>query len=188
MFVRCHSVQLCCSELTRFPSTDTINLRFARMLIDLTYSWPINSHPPSEQLFASALQFYRYTSFIMTPSSYPSTSASNQFPRYGPLWQEYDLHQSRNGGSQMFACLSFSGQGALCTGVPYEPTVLLGNYTSHSANIIQLYPCKTSFHYTWETPHYPPNKSILAISRTMENRYPRDCWPVPINGAFLQHI
>jgi len=69
-------------------------------------------YPPLQQLFADALQFYHHSLYDITHNgSLPTTSASQRFPCYGPLWQGCDLHKGGFGGSQMFLAKQFPGQG-----------------------------------------------------------------------------
>jgi len=48
---------------------------------------PGYSSPPSQEPFASALLFYHLFPFNTTPSSQPSSAATQAFPSYGLLWQ-----------------------------------------------------------------------------------------------------
>jgi len=62
----------------------------------------------------------------MTHSSQPTSSASQQYPSYGPPWQGYDRHQGGYGKSQMFPPLQFPGQGPSSPGAPRVPPRPLG--------------------------------------------------------------
>jgi len=64
----------------------------------------------------------------MTHSSQPSSSASQQYPSYGPPWQGYDLHLGGYGRSQMFPPPQFPGQGPSSPGAPVVPPGPPGNY------------------------------------------------------------
>jgi len=73
----------------------------------------------SQQPFPGALPFRHHSPFNMTHnSSEPTTSASQRFPRYGPQWQWYDLHQGGYGGSQMFPPHQFPQPGPSSPGAP----------------------------------------------------------------------
>jgi len=85
-------------------------------------------YPPSQQLFPGAPQFYHQSPFNMTHSSQPTSSASQQYPSYGPPWQGYDLHQGGYSKSQMFPSLQFPGQGPSSPGAPRVPPGPLGNH------------------------------------------------------------
>jgi len=85
-------------------------------------------HPPSQQLFPGTPQFYHQSSFNMTHSLHPTSSASQGYPSYGPPWQGYDLHQGDYGGSQMFPPPQCPGQGPSSPGVPRVPPGPPGNH------------------------------------------------------------
>jgi len=54
-------------------------------------------YPPSQQPFPGAPQFHQQSTFNMTNSAQPTTSARQQYPSYRPQWQVYDLHQGGYG-------------------------------------------------------------------------------------------
>jgi len=85
-------------------------------------------YPPSQRPFPGALQFYHQSPFNMTHSSRPTSSASQQYPSYGPPWQGYDLHQGGYGGSQMFPPPQFPGKGLSSPRAPRVPPGPPGNY------------------------------------------------------------
>jgi len=86
------------------------------------------SYPPSEQPFPGAPQYCHQSRFNMTHSSQHTSSASQQYPSYGPPWQGYDLHQGGYGGSQMFPPPQFAGQRTSSPGAPRVPPGPPGNH------------------------------------------------------------
>jgi len=85
-------------------------------------------YPPSQQPFPGAPQFYHRSPFNMMHSSQPTSSASDEYPRSGPPWQGYDLHQGGYGGSQMFPPSQFPGEGPSSPGAPRVPPGPPGNH------------------------------------------------------------
>jgi len=85
-------------------------------------------YPPSQQPFAGAPLFYHQSAFNMTHSSQPTSSASQQYPSCGPLWQGYHLHQGGYGRSQMVPPPQFPGQGPSSPGAPRVPPGPPGNH------------------------------------------------------------
>jgi len=67
-------------------------------------------YPTSQQPFPGAPQLYQHSSFNMTHSSQPTTSARQGYQSYRPPWQGYDLHQGGYSGSQMFPPSQIPGQ------------------------------------------------------------------------------
>jgi hypothetical protein len=63
----------------------------------------------------------------MTPSSQPSSGATQGYASYGPQWQAYDFPQGGNGGPQMFPPQQFTRQGPSSPGAPRAPPTLPGN-------------------------------------------------------------
>ena len=89
---------------------------------------PEYCYPPSQPPFPDPPQFYHHAPFNMTPSSQPSSGGSNQeYPSYGPLWQQYGFPRGGYGGPQMLPPQQFTGQGPSSPGVPRVPPALAGN-------------------------------------------------------------
>ena len=63
----------------------------------------------------------------MTPSSQPSSGATQGYASYGPPWQGYDFPQGGYGGPQMFPPQQFPGQGPSSPGAPRVPPALPGS-------------------------------------------------------------
>jgi len=84
-------------------------------------------YPPSQPPFPGAPQFYHHAPFNMTPSSQPSSGATEGYARYGPPWQGYDFPQGGYGGPQMFPPQQFAGQGLSSPGAPQVPPALPAN-------------------------------------------------------------
>jgi len=79
-------------------------------------------YPLSQQLFPSAPPLYQHSPFNVTHSSLqPTTSISQRFPSYGPLWQGYHLHHGSYGESQMFSQQLFPGEGPSSPGALRVP-------------------------------------------------------------------
>jgi len=66
---------------------------------------------PSQQQCPGAPQLHHNSPFNMKYSSQPITSASQDFPSYGPPWQGPDFQQGSYGRSQMFPPPQSSGHG-----------------------------------------------------------------------------
>jgi len=60
------------------------------------------SYPPSQAPFPCAPKFYHPAPLNITPSSLPSSAATQEYSRYGPSWQEYDFPQGGYSGPQIF--------------------------------------------------------------------------------------
>jgi hypothetical protein len=88
---------------------------------------PGYSYPPSQPPFAAAPKFFQHAPFKMTPSSQPSSVATQGYASYGPLWQGYNFPPGGYGGRQMFPPQQFPGQGPPSPGAPRVPTALPGN-------------------------------------------------------------
>jgi len=74
------------------------------LLMNQYYPPHVYGHPPSQQPFPDTPQFYLHSPFNTTHnSSHPTTRVSQQYPSYGPGWQEYDLHPGGYGESHMFS-------------------------------------------------------------------------------------
>ena len=86
------------------------------------------SYPPSQQSFPGAPQFYQQSPLNVTHSSQPTSSASQQYPSYGTLWQGYNLHQGGYGGSEMFPPPQLPGHGPSSPGAPRVLPGLPGNH------------------------------------------------------------
>jgi len=84
-------------------------------------------YPPSQPPFPGAPQFYHHAPFNMTPSSQPSSGATEGYASYGPQWQGYDFPQGGYGGPQMLPTQQFTGQGPSSPGAPRVPPALPGN-------------------------------------------------------------
>ena len=82
---------------------------------------PGYSYPPLQAPFPGTPQFYHPARFNMTPSSQPSSAATQAYPSYGPPWQGYDIPQGGYGGPQMFPSQQFTGQGLPSPGAPRVP-------------------------------------------------------------------
>ena len=132
-------------------------------------------YPPAHQPFPGAPPIYQHHPFNMTPSSQPTTSASQRYPSYRTTWamiwppprwiwwvsnvRLYAVYRTR-------AIISS------CTEIASRIT---GKQCSHLANMIQLYySTRTAFRWTWETPHYHPNEMIPAPSGTAEDWWHED--------------
>jgi len=85
-------------------------------------------YPPPQQPSPGAPQFYHQFPFNMTHSLQPTSSASQQYRSYGPLWQGFDLHQGGYGGYQMFPPPQFPGHEPSSPGAPRVPPGPLGNH------------------------------------------------------------
>jgi len=85
------------------------------------------SYPPSQPPFRGAPQFYHRAPFNTTPSSQPSSCATQGYASYGQPWQAYDFPQGGYGGPQMFPPEEFSGQGPSSPGAPRVRPALPGN-------------------------------------------------------------
>jgi len=57
----------------------------------------------------------------MTPSSQPSSGATQGYQSYGPSWQAYDFPQGGHGGPHMFPPQQFTGHGPSSPGAPRVP-------------------------------------------------------------------
>jgi len=88
---------------------------------------PGYSYPPLQPPFLGAPQFYHHAPFNMSPSSQPSTGATQGYASYGPPWQGYDFPQGSYGGPHMFHPQQFTGQGPSPPGAPRVPPALPGN-------------------------------------------------------------
>jgi len=88
---------------------------------------PGYSYPPSQPPFRGAPQFYHHAPFNKTPSSQPSSGATQGYVRYGPPWQAYNFPKGGYGGTQMFPPQQFTGQGPSSPGAPWVPPALPGN-------------------------------------------------------------
>jgi len=102
---------------------------------DIQFGQPTNqfppppgySYPPSQPPFLGAPQFFHHAPFNMTPSSQPSSGATQGYASYGPPWQAYDFPQGGYGGAQMFPPQQFTGQRPSSPGAPRVPPALPGN-------------------------------------------------------------
>jgi len=96
---------------------------------DTQFGQPTNQiHPQpgynylhSPPLFPGAHLLYHYAGFNMTPSSQPSTGATQEYRSYGPSWQAYDFPQRCYGGPQMFPHQQVTGNGPLSPGAARVP-------------------------------------------------------------------
>jgi len=82
---------------------------------------PGYSYLPLQPPFPGAPQFYHPAPFNMTPSSQPSSAATQGYRSYGPSWQAYDFPQGGYGGPQMFPPQQFAGHGLSSPGAPRVP-------------------------------------------------------------------
>jgi hypothetical protein len=80
-----------------------------------------DSYPPSQPPFPGTPQFDHPAPFNMTPSSQPSSGATQGYQSYGPVWQAYDFPQGGYGGPQMFPPQQFAGHGLSSPGAPRVP-------------------------------------------------------------------
>jgi len=88
---------------------------------------PGHSYLPLQLPFPGAHQFYHPAPCSMTPSSQPSSSATQGYPSHGPSWQGYNFHPGGYGGSQMFPPQQFPGRWPPSVGAPRVPPALPGN-------------------------------------------------------------
>ena len=88
---------------------------------------PGYSYPPSQPPFPGALQFNHQVPFNMTPSSQPSSGATQGNPSYGPPWQGYHIHQGGYCGPRMLPPQQFTGHGPSSPGAPRVPPAPPGN-------------------------------------------------------------
>jgi len=88
---------------------------------------PGYSYPPSQPPFPGVPQFYHQAPFNMTPSSQPSSGATQGYQSYGPSWQAFDFPQGGYGGPQMFPPQQFAGHGPSYPGAPRVPPAPPGN-------------------------------------------------------------
>jgi hypothetical protein len=79
------------------------------------------SYLPSRPPFPGALKFNHPAPFNMTPSSQPSSAATEGCPTSGLLWERFNFPQCRYGGPQMFPPQQFIGQGISYPGAPWVP-------------------------------------------------------------------
>jgi len=79
------------------------------------------SDPPLQLPFPGDPQFYHHAHFNVTPSSQPSTTATQGYPSYGPSLQASDFTQGGYGGRQMFPPQEFRGHGRSAPGTPRVP-------------------------------------------------------------------
>ena len=63
----------------------------------------------------------------MTPSSQPSSGATEGYLSYGLLWLAYDFRQGGYGGHQMFPPQQITGHGPSSPGAPRVPPAPTGN-------------------------------------------------------------
>jgi hypothetical protein len=96
---------------------------------DTEFGQPSNQiHPPRgycylplQPPFPGALQFYHHAPFNMTPSSQPSTAATQEYQSYAPSWQAYDFPQQGYGGPHIFPPQQFTAHGRTSPGTPRVP-------------------------------------------------------------------
>jgi len=139
------------------------------------------SYLPLQQPLPGAPQFYQHSPFNMTPSSQPTTIASQGFPNYGPRWECNDLHQGDYGGSQMVSPPQIPRHGPSSPGwlrVPPRPPGKNPVHwpTSSSSNP----PPEPSSGAPGRPPHHTPKEMIPAASRASVHKCPRDCRLAPI--------
>jgi hypothetical protein len=79
---------------------------------------PGYSYPPSQLPFPGTPQFYYHAPFNMTPSSQPSSGATQGYASYRPPRKEYIFPQGGYSGPQMFPPQQFTGQGLPSSGTP----------------------------------------------------------------------
>jgi len=82
---------------------------------------PGYSHPPSQPPFPCAPQVYHPALFNRTPSSKPSSGATQGYPSYRPPWQGYNFPEDGHGGPQMFLPQQFIRQVPSSPGAPQVP-------------------------------------------------------------------
>jgi len=61
--------------------------------------------------FANDHQLYHTDPFNITPSSHPSSGATQAYLSYGPSWQAYAFPEEGNSGPEMFPPQKFTGDG-----------------------------------------------------------------------------
>jgi len=88
---------------------------------------PWYGYPPAQQSFSSTHWFHQHSTFKMTPSSQPRTSAKQGFRRYGQPWPGYEVSEDSYGVSQMFPPGQFPGTGPSSPGAPRVTPALPGN-------------------------------------------------------------
>jgi len=88
---------------------------------------PGYSYLPSQPPFSGAPQFYHQALFNMTPSSQPSSGATQGYQSYGPSWQAFDFPQGGYGGPQILPPQQFAGHGSSSPGPPRVPQAPAGN-------------------------------------------------------------
>jgi len=88
---------------------------------NLIHPPPGYSYPPSQPPFWGAPQFYHAAPFNMTPSSHPSSAATQGYQSYGPSWQAYDFPQGGYAEPQMFPPQQITGHGPSSPGAPQVP-------------------------------------------------------------------
>jgi len=130
------------------------------------------SYLPPEPSFLCALQFYHPAIFNMTPSSQPSSVATQGYPCYGPSWQAYDFPQRSYGGLQMFPTQLFTGHGPSSPDTPRVPPSPPGNnpvipQTSSASTAPGLHPGPPGRHpiglpTNWFQPVADPHRTDVA--------------------------
>jgi hypothetical protein len=88
---------------------------------------PGYSFPPSQPPFPGTHQFHPRATFNMTPSSQPSSVATQGYASYRPPGQGYDFPQGSYRRPQMFPPQQFTGQGLSSPGAIQVPPALSGN-------------------------------------------------------------
>jgi len=82
---------------------------------------PGYSYPPSQQPFPDVPQFNHQSPFNMTPSSQPSSGATQGSQSYESPWQGFNFPQGGYGGPQMFPPQEFTGHGPSSASAPWVP-------------------------------------------------------------------
>jgi len=121
---------------------------------------PGYSYPPSQPPYPGAPQFYHHPPFNLTPSSQPSSCATQGYVSYGPPWQGYDFPQGGYGGPQMFSRQQLTWQGPSSPGAPRVPPALPGYIAVIQPTSSASTPYRHLPRRTWETPISLPKKQF----------------------------
>ena len=114
---------------------------------------PGYSYPPSQPPFPGAPQFYHHAPFNMTPSSQPSSGATQGYASYGPPWEGYDFPQRRLWWTSNVPPSAIHRTGAVIPRCPSSASSTAWKHSSHSADYFRLYSIRTTSRRSWETPH-----------------------------------
>ena len=110
----------------------------------------------------------------MTHRSLPTSSTTQGFPSSGPPWQECDLHQAGNGGSQLFPPPQCSGE---WPSSPSASRVPPGPPENHPVNR----PTSSSLTAPPQPPSGPPVRHAISL-RTKGLQPLVDQWKIDVAG------